>query len=193
MKFLKVLMVLCALLLFAAPANALLINPDTVTPLAFGGETSQSEIESIIAPIITPAVELYKNDFDEDTGTGAESGSLAGSYSTEWILDDEDEAIGADITYDGGAIVDPPAYLLVKDGVKGVPAWYLFALTSLGWDGMETLELRSFWDGERVSGSISHVTLYGTTSQVPEPATMLLLGFGLVGLAGLGRKKFFKK
>jgi hypothetical protein len=35
--------------------------------------------------------------------------------------------------------------------------------------------------------ALSHVR-----STVPEPTTMLLLGFGLVGLAGFGRKKFKK-
>ena len=41
--------------------------------------------------------------------------------------------------------------------------------------------------------SVTPPTDGNTGSPVPEPATILLLGSGLVGLAGVGRKKFFNK
>jgi hypothetical protein len=178
---------LCVMLLaFGAQAHALSITPAS-TPQLWGLETSQSAINAIIASTISPAVELYKQNY-----MGSEDGPLAGSYTTTFNGDPN----GATISYDGGDYVGQPAYLLVKDG-SGPPGWYLFDLTGVttpippktpAWDGQETLELSGFWLG---NGAISHVTLYGTQS-VPEPTTMLLFGSGILFVGAFGRKRFKK-
>ena len=40
-----------------------------------------------------------------------------------------------------------------------------------------------------LSGAIKH----GVGARIPEKASIFLLGSGMIGLAGYGRKKFFKK
>ena len=110
---------------------------------------------------------------------------MAGSYATTFANTASDPA-DATITYTGGNIVGATAWLLVKDGNNN-PAWYLFNLTTLGWNGTDVLQLTGFWPG---SGAISHVALYGTPgTSVPDAGTtMALLGLG-IGALGFARRK----
>ena len=163
-----------AALLIGAQAQALMISPGdcgTTYTCETGTQTSKSVIDALIESTYGVTA-LYKQDVGGD-----ESGEFVGHYSATFGYDPLDPT-DSTITWDGGSTIScPDCFLLVKDGNHN-PAWYLFDIGS--WDGMETIKLTGFWPYE---GAISHVSIYGTPGQVPEPGILALLAVGLLGFS----------
>lgn len=82
------------------------------------------------------------------------------------------------------------------NGIDGGPP--LSALVSLDLTGLDLSEVKGIGVliGATLSGGDNPSAgdaYHMSWSPVPEPATMLLFGTGLIGIAGLGRKKILKK
>ena len=128
---------------------------------------------------------MYKN---EDI---IEDGELTYDFMADWHQTNE----VADAWAFNFRFTDEPAYFLIKIGTgnlpEGTPDHYLFENeTSLDW---AVVLLTGDLNIESVIniGRISHLNEFGGSAPVPEPATLMLIGTGLIGMAGFRRK--FKK
>ncbi len=157
-------------------AHAISFTPSSVA-LASGTDSSQSAINTKIAAWASPATLLYKS----TQGTGSsEDGSFEDSYNTTYGTLTLASAI---IAYDGPtAINSNPVYALIKDGNLG---WYFYGINN--WNGTDSIQFSGYYGGNQ--GKISHVSIYGTHSNVPDGgSTLALVGLAIAGL-GLARRK----
>jgi hypothetical protein len=107
--------------------------------------------------------------------------------------------VGAQYVSFGGAEIDgsftnpsPNDVLAFTELTTATADWASDSLTTTLSQDYDALVVAFGGWGYQVDGSVQGIDNV-SLSKVPEPATMLLLGCSLLGLAGLGRRKFFKK
>jgi hypothetical protein len=180
MRFLKLsLLVLCGLLLFSGSALALSVGGEDVGSL--DTVRAFANVSSAYAAQLAWIQSVLGDDYFFSEG---DKYNTTGSWT----------AVDQDPDYYALELNGTPEYYFIKLGTGGSDIqynhWLYTNLADLNWAVVE---------GPGVWGTTSNIDILRIShigevggSPVPEPATALLLGVGLAGLVGFGRKKFQK-